>query len=77
MTELTKVVRRKLPRSIDRTQWTVTLDSVGVTFREVKHKTKFPVSWDAIWQRAMEITAEAARKERLAKRKARRSAWSK
>jgi hypothetical protein len=55
--------------------WAIEIDSVGVTFREVRHKTRFTVGWGGIWQRAMEIAADQARKERAAKRKARRASW--
>ena len=74
MTELTKVVKRKLPRPIDRGIWTVAMDSTGITFRQSKKWKRFPIGWEAIWCRAMEIAAEQLRKERAAARKARK-AW--
>ena len=70
MTVLQKSIKRKLPRPIERGEWIVELNSVGITFRARRARTRFMISWDAAWHKAMEIAAEELRQERKTKRRA-------
>lgn len=70
MTTMQKPIRRTLPRPIERGDWVIELDAVGITFRQKRCKRRYPVSWESAWLRAMEIAAEELRRGRLARRKA-------
>jgi hypothetical protein len=59
---------------MDRAICIAELDAIGVTFRRKASPKRFAIGWDAIWTRAMHIAAEELRKERAARRKARRKA---
>lgn len=72
MTLLEKKIRRELPVTLDRRQWVIELAPWGITFRAKRTRQSFPITWDAIFTKTMQIAAEAARKERAEKRKARK-----
>jgi len=73
MTTLGCKIKRQLPRPIDRRDWVIELDPIGIAFRRKGSPRRFLIGWDSVWNRAMEIAAEQLRKERAAARKARRS----
>ena len=72
MTTLTKPIRRTLQQQFDRRFWCVTLETWGLSFRAKRTRKSFPISWAAIFNRAMLISAEAARQEKIARRKAKK-----
>ena len=82
MTLLEKPIKRTLPFEIDGQSWVVEISQMGVSFRAKRapkgcrrrrrdHSTKvsYPVSWGAVWNRAMLQAAELARKEKRERRK--------
>ena len=71
MTLLQKKIRRELPGTFDRRSWVIELASWGITFRAKRTRKNYPITWDSIFNRCMAIAAEAARKERVEKLKAR------
>ena len=70
MTLLTKPIRRELPHTYDRRNWIVELHPWGISFRAKRTRRDFPITWDSIWNRAMQIAAEHARQERRQRRAA-------
>lgn len=70
MTLLGKPINRQLPRMIERREWIVSIDAVGISFREKRHQRKTVIGWDAVFNRAMDIAAEEIRRERRAARSA-------
>ena len=73
MTVLQSKIKRELPVTLDRRYWIVELHPWGITFRAKRTRQSFPITWDAIFTKTMQIAAEAARKERAEKRKAKRT----
>ncbi len=71
MTTLRRTIRRSLPRAIERCEWTVEMDAVGLVFRMKHGKRRYPLSWNTVWYRAMELEAERIRQERTQRRKER------
>ena len=64
MTLLKKPVRRQLPITFDRRQWTVELRPLGLEFRAKRERQTYFVTWESVLHRTMEIAAEAARRDR-------------
>jgi len=72
MTLLQKKIRRELPQTFDRRSWIVELESWGLQFRAKRSRQAYPVTWASVWDLAMKIAAEAKRKEKAERRKARK-----
>jgi hypothetical protein len=69
MTTLSRTIRRRLPRDIERRQWVGLMSGAGVAFRRVRSPRVTPVvPWEQIWLAAMKLSAEELRRERLEKR---------
>jgi len=67
---LEKSIRRELPQTFDRRHWYVTIEPWGLSFRAKRsRKGDYPITWDSIFNKAMLIAAERARKEKKEKRK--------
>lgn len=65
-------IRRELPMSFDRRQWSVELRPLGLEFRAKRERQTYFITWEGVLHRAMEIAAEAARREKAFKAKARK-----
>jgi hypothetical protein len=64
MTPLKRPIVRSLVYPIERRQWCVEIDSVGVTFRQKRCRERFSIGWASIFYRAMDINASETRKKR-------------
>lgn len=73
MTVLQTTIKRKLPRPIERDEWAVEIGPVGISFRQPRGRTRYDVSWDAVWRRAMEIAAATAQREKREEKELRRA----
>ena len=72
MTLLQKSITRELPEKFDRRNWIVELEPRLIRFRAKRTRQSYPVTWEAVWVLAMKIAAEAKRKEKAERRKARK-----
>jgi hypothetical protein len=73
MTVLTKPIKRELPGTFDRREWIVELHGWGINFRAKRTRRSFPIKWDSIFNRCMAIAAEADKRERAERRKAKKA----
>jgi hypothetical protein len=71
MTVLKIPIRRELPISFDRRQWSVEVRPLGLEFRAKRERQTYFITWESVLHRTMEIAADAARREKaLSRRKA-------
>lgn len=69
MTKLKTPIRRELPISFDRRQWSVEMRPLGLEFRAKRERTTYFITWEGVLHRTMEIAAESARRDRLEKQR--------
>lgn len=69
MTLLKTPVRRELPITFDRRQWSVEMRPLGLEFRAKRERQTHFITWDAVLHRTMEIAAESARREKALSRR--------
>lgn len=72
MTGLKRPVRRELPITFDRRQWTVEVHGWGLVFRAKRERRTFEISWESVLHRAHEIAAYKAVADKIAARNARK-----
>lgn len=69
-----KGIRREIPRPIDREIYMVKVDELGVTLKVKRGRKGLPtVTWEQVWKRAMEMSAEEMRQERAREREMKRA----
>jgi len=57
-----KPVKRQIPRPIERRDYCVEMDAIGIRFREKGKRSQTPpVPWESIFVWAMELSAEQVR----------------
>jgi len=64
MTVLSKPLRRELPGSYDRRQWSVTLHPWGIDFRAKRSRKSYSITWESVFHRTMELAAQHERCEK-------------
>lgn len=72
MTLLQKPIRRELPQTFDRRQWVISIEPWGLQFRAKRSRTEaqtFPIEWEAVWSKAVQIAVERRRKEKKEQRR--------
>jgi hypothetical protein len=70
MTRLEKKILRVLAEPIERDNWAVEIDRVGITFRRTGSRLRYPtVPWARIWRYAIDMEVARVRKEKAEKRK--------
>lgn len=73
VTLLKTPVRRELPITFDRRQWSVEMRPLGLEFRAKRERQTHFIAWDTVLHRTMEIAAETARRDKaLGREKLRR-----
>lgn len=75
MTLLQKPIKRELPISFDRRNWTVEMHGAYLRLKPKRSRKEFyDVSWDSIIERAIRAAVELRRREKSLAKKAKRAA---
>lgn len=66
---LKKKIKRELPIMFDRREWMVEIEPWGLHLWAKRTHQKFPITWDSILNKTMDIAAQQAKREKAEKRK--------